>query len=225
MKGARAISVAGEVLITLGVLVLLFVGWELWWTDVTANRAQSSTVSALENDFADHSSTSVRPDDAIPGQAFAILRIPRFGAGYAKPVYLGTDHDTLTKGVGQYLHTAEPGEIGNFAVAGHRTTYGRPFNQVQMLRNGDVIIVETAQAYVVYRVSSHEIVDPSDTAVIAAVPDQVGATASKAYLTMTTCHPEYSARQRYVVHALLLRSYPRDTGLPRALLTVPAKGP
>jgi sortase A len=220
------LSALGELLITLGVFVLLFVGWELWWTDVTANRAQAVTVKHLVRDFTAHSpSTTIHPQDAVPGGgAFAIIRIPRFGASYARPIYEGTDHDTLTKGLGQYVGTALPGQVGNFSVAGHRTTYGRPLNEVQLLRNGDAIIVETAEEFYVYRVSSHEIVAPSDTAVIAPVPDQVGETPRTAYLTLTTCHPEYSARQRFIVHAVLDRGYPRAMGLPRDILTVPTGG-
>lgn len=219
------LSVLGELLVTLGVLLLLFVGWELWWTDVAANRAQAVAVRTLENDFAAHApSTSVHPDaGALRGGAFAILRIPRFGADYARPVYHGTGHDTLTKGVGQYTGTTAPGMVGNFAVAGHRTTYGRPFHDIQQLQVGDLIIVETVDEYVVYRVTWHEIVAPTDVAVIAPVPDEPGMTPDKAYLTLTTCHPEYSAQQRYVVHALLLRSYPRAMGLPRDVLAVPGK--
>ncbi len=226
MRRARALSVVGEVLISLGVFVLLFVAWELWWTDVTADRAQAVTVKRLVNDFTEHRSADVaHPDDAVPGGgAFAIVRIPRFGDDYARPVYQGTDPDTLTKGLGQYTGTAPPGAVGNFSLAGHRTTYGRPLNEVQRLRNGDRIIVETAEEFYVYTVASHEIVAPTDTDVIAPVPDRPGATPSTAYLTLTTCHPEYSARQRYVVHARLGATYSRAAGLPRAVLTIPGEG-
>ncbi len=226
MRGARVLSVLGEVLITLGVLVLLFIAWELWWTDVTANRAQTVTVHRLVQDFTDHPSAgTVHPDDAGPGDgAFAIVRIPRFGSDYARPVYEGTDHDTLAKGLGQYTGTAQPGTIGNFSLAGHRTTYGRPLNEVQRLRDGDRIIVETAADFYVYAVASHEIVAPTDIDVIAPVPDRPGAAPSNAYLTLTTCHPEYSARERYVVHALLEATYSRTAGLPRDVMTIPGEG-
>ena len=92
------------------------------------------------------------------GEAFAIMRIPRFGADFARPVLEGTDHDTLTKGVGHYPGTAMPGLVGNFAVAGHRTTYGRPFHNIDLLQKGDVIVVETKTSYVVYAVDRHVIV-------------------------------------------------------------------
>ncbi len=225
MRTARTVSVVGELLITAGVFILLFVGWELWWTDVTANRAQSATVHRLVNEFAGKGSQgTVDPGDVPVGDAFAIIRIPRFGADYARPVYKGTTHDILTEGFGQYTGTAQPGAVGNFSLAGHRTTYGRPLHDVQTLHNGDKVVVETSTEFVVYTVVSHEIVAPDDIAVIAPVPDQPTATASKAYLTLTTCHPAYSAQQRYIVHALLDKVYPRAGGLPRDVLTVPGKG-
>lgn len=224
MRAARLVSVVGELLITVGVFILVFVGWELWWTDLSANRDQSATVRSLSNDFTRHGSDNLSPGDVPEGGAFAILRIPRFGADYARPVYKGTTRDTLTRGFGQYDGTALPGAVGNFALAGHRTTYGRPLHDVQKLQDGDRIIVETTTQYIVYTVVSDEIVTPTDVAVVAAVPDQPGATPTKAYLTLTTCHPEYSAQQRYIVHALLDTAYPRAGGLPRAVLAVPGEG-
>ncbi len=232
MRAPRVLSAVGELFITAGVLVLLFVGWQLWWTDVTATRAQNATVHRLATEFGSGPGTvepgtarpgTVKPGDAPPGDAFAIIRIPRFGADYARPVYKGTTSQTLTEGFGQYTGTAAPGAVGNFSLAGHRTTYGRPLRDVQRLRNGDTVLVETSTEYVVYTVVSHEIVAPSDIAVIAPVPDEPGATASRAYLTLTTCHPEYSAQQRYIVHAVLAKAYPRAAGLPAGVLAVPGK--
>src|SRR5665647_762408 len=94
------------------------------------------------------------------GEAFAIVRIPRLGADYARPVLEGSDRDTLIKGVGHYVGTAMPGQIGNFAVSGHRTTYGRPLHNIDLLRKGDRIVVETKASYIVYAVDRHVIVTP-----------------------------------------------------------------
>lgn len=219
-----AVGVIGELLLTAGVLVLLFVGWQVWWTDVTAEGAQSRVVTQLERDF---SRASVTPTDearsrngasegagAGDGGAFAILRIPRFGPDYARPVYTGTDPATLKKGVGHYTGAATAGAVGNFALAGHRTTYGRPFSDIDRLATGDRIVVETAQEDYVYSVTSSRIVDPSQTAVIAPVPGQVGEVPTEARLTLTTCHPRYSAQQRYIVHAELVREGPGAAALP-----------
>lgn len=232
----RLVGALGEVLITVGLLLLLFVAWQLWWTDVTANREQAGTIKALERGFgqggaadpdagrsrvADQSSLATLA--SVPfGEAFAIVRIPRFGSDYARPVLQGTDRDTLIKGVGHYAGTAMPGLVGNFAVSGHRTTYGRPFHNTDLLRKGDVIVVETKASYVVYAVARHVIVTPNHVEVIAPVPQRPGVQPTTAWMTLTTCHPKYSASQRYVVFAKLVRVVPRANGLPASLMAVPA---
>src|SRR5674476_354613 len=172
----------GEVFITLGLLLFLFGAWQLWWTDVTANREQAITIHALEKGFGPAGTrerTAVAPLATLTkvpfGEAFAIMRIPRFGADYARPVLQGTDHDTLTQGIGHYPGTAFPGQVGNFAMAGHRTTYGKPFSDIDLLQRGDVIVVETKSSYIVYVVDRHVIVTPDQVQVIAPVPQDPGA--------------------------------------------------
>ncbi|WP_235504396.1 class E sortase [Nostocoides sp. Soil756] len=208
----RLVGGVGELLITAGVLVLLFVAWQLWWTDVVADRRQAQIVQALVDDFGAGRASDVG-GDAFPdlGQekAFAVIRVPRFGADYARPVIEGTGRDVLALGVGHYDGSAAPGAVGNFAVAGHRTTYGRPFHDIDRLRAGDRVIVETAPTVYVYEIRSHEIVRPWQTEVIAPVPDQPGKAPTTAMITMTSCHPTYSARFRYVTHGALVKSIPR----------------
>jgi len=222
----------GEVFITLGLFLLLFVVWQLWWTDVTANREQAATIQTLENEFRPPALLEHRPVNPVAdplatltkvpfGQAFAIIRIPRFGSDYARPVLQGTDHDTLTQGIGHYSGTAFPGQVGNFAVAGHRTTYGKPFSSIDLLQKGDIIVVETKARYLVYAVDRHVIVTPDQVEVIAPVPQQPGARPKQAWLTMTACHPRYSASQRYIVFARLLKAIPRADGLPASFMAVP----
>lgn len=230
------VGTIGEVLITVGLLLLLFVAWQLWWTDVTANREQAGAIQALERGFThdtyqpDPSTTpgpAATPDPLatlknVPfGEAFAIVRIPRFGAGYARPVLQGTDHETLGKGVGHYAGTAMPGLVGNFATAGHRTTYGKPYADVDKLRDGDFIVIETKTNFIVYAVQRHVIVTPDHVEVIAPVPQQPGATPTEAWMTMTACHPKFSAQQRYVVFSKLMRIFTRAGGLPASFMAVP----
>jgi sortase A len=230
MRGLRwGVRALGEVLITLGMLLLLFVAWQLWWTDVTANRAQASTIQALEKGFGPAGRPERRAAGPqatlrkVPlGQAFAIVRIPRFGADYARPVLEGTDRDTLIKGMGHYSGTAFPGQVGNFALAGHRTTYGRPLNNIDLLQKGDVIVVETKASYIVYTVDRHVIVTPDKVEVIAPVPQRPGAKPTQAWLTMTACHPKFSAQYRYIVFAKLVKNIARASGLPSSFMAVPA---
>jgi sortase A len=155
------------------------------------------------------------------GEAFAILRVPRLGADYARPVLEGTTTEVLEGGVGHYRGTAAPGAVGNFAIAGHRTTYGRPFHDIDRLREGDVVAVETKTAYNVYRVKRHAVVAPSAVEVIAPVPGEPGRKPTARWLTMTACHPKYSAAQRYVVFAELEKTYARAEGLPIGTLAIP----
>ena len=224
-----AVRTLGEVFITLALFLFLFIAWQLWWTDVTANRAQAVTIHVLERGFGPAGTPKRVAADPkailtkVPfGQAFAIMRIPRFGADYARPVLQGTDTDTLTKGIAHYPGTAFPGQVGNFAVAGHRTTYGKPFSNIDLLQSGDIIVVETKTNYVVYAVDRHVIVAPDQVEVIAPVPQHPGVRPKQAWLTMTACHPRFSANQRYVVFAKLVRSIPRASGLPASYMAVPA---
>ena len=146
---AALVGWTGELLITLGVLLLLFVAWQLWWTDVAANRAQDpdrADPRATTSPAARRRRCATTASPAAIGKdgAFAVVRIPRFGADYARPVIEGTGRPVLALGVGHYVGTAGPGQVGNFAVAGHRTTYGRPFHDIDQLEDGDPVVVETA---------------------------------------------------------------------------------
>lgn len=244
MRAVRIlVRTAGELMITSGGLVLLFLVWQLVWTDVVADRSQSRTADALVEQWdadlqaapdgdpplggpgdartaasGDETAAAVEPVlSALPSEAFAVLRVPEFGDDYAVPVLEGTTAEVLKEGIGRYTGSADAGEVGNFALAGHRTTYGAPFNPIAELDLGDPIVVETADAYVVYRVVDTLIVDPSEVSVIAPVPGRPGETPTQAYLTMTSCHPMYSARQRYIVHAVLESTSARSDGPPAAL--------
>ncbi len=230
MKALRwVVGVIGELLITVGLLTLLFVAWQLWWTDVTANREQAAEVQNLERLFLHDDAvtpTATPTATATPiavrlGQPFAIVRIPRFGADYARPVIEGTERAILSNGIGHYVGTATPGMVGNFATAGHRTTYGKPYADSDKLQSGDIIVIETEATYIVYAVQRHVIVTPDHVDVIAPVPQQPGVTPTEAWMTMTSCEPKFSARLRYVVFSKLVKIIPRAAGLPASLMVVP----
>jgi sortase A len=212
----QLLGLLGELLITAGAFLLLFVGWQLWWTDVVSDADARTVVTQLQTD----PNAWVQPDQVKLGDAFAIVRIPRFGTDFARPLYEGTTREVLQRGIGHYVGTQLPGEVGNFAMAGHRTTYGKPFNLIATLRTGDVVLVETTDTSFVYRVTGHEIVPPNQTSVLLPVPDQPDARPTVATLTMTSCHPEFSARERYVAFATLEASYPRSQGVPASVLEV-----
>lgn len=218
------VGIIGELMITVGVVLGLFVAWQLVWTDVVGDADQEVAVNQLEETFrtqpasGDDGPTVLEPVEI--GKGFAIVRIPRFGAKYAKPLYEGKDRRTLQKGIGHYPETVMPGEIGNFSMAGHRTTYGKPFNQVAELKVGDLVIVETAESYFVYEVYEDLIVLPTQLEVVAPVPSDPGAEPTEALMTMTSCHPMFSSRQRWVTHGRLIDTIPHADGLPLELLEV-----
>ena len=198
----------GQLLLTAGYVLLLFVVYEFWVTDLLSNARQDELTAELREEWA---APAAVPAELQGGEAFAMLHIPRLGADYARAVVEGTGTEELEQGPGHYRGTAMPGEQGNFAVAGHRVGRGSPFLEIDELREGDPVVVETADSWFVYRVlgpaeqvPGQQVVSPSDVSVIAPTPDgPADGPPTGAYLTLTTCHPEYSARQRLVVHAVL----------------------
>jgi sortase A len=161
------------------------------------------------------------------GTGIAIVRIPRFGLKYNFVIVQGTSTDDLEKGPGHYSDTALPGQVGNFTVAGHRTTYLHPFYNINELQVGDSIVIETRARWLTYTVENipgttaeyQEIVSPDDISVSYPVPDQPNPAAipTQKVLTFTSCNPRYSAAQRIVIHALLTGAQLRSAGLPPAL--------
>jgi sortase A len=220
-----AVHGLGELCITLGVVLLLFVAWQLWWTDIAAGQTQREITHRLEQQWQEpkppHVTGSTSPTEIkeIPmGDAFALIRIPRFGHDYVRPVLQGVGLDVLDRGVGHSPDSARPGEVGNFAVAGHRVTYAKPFNKIAELKKGDAVVVETRDTWYVYRVQSHTIVTPDRVEVVAPVPEHPGEQPTERMMTMTACHPEYSARERYVVFSKLDKVVPKTGGaIPDAL--------
>jgi sortase (surface protein transpeptidase) len=209
----------GEVLVTGGLVVLLFAVYELFVTDVITAQRQDVLSEELREDW--NGSTPVVPvHESKLGDAFAVLHIPRFGLDYERVVLEGTEEKQLSQGPGHYIDTAMPGEQGNVSFAGHRVGKGSPFLDLDLLEPGDPIVVETADSWFVYRVLGdrvtgeftgdpsgilgQQIVAPEDIEVISPTPGgSAGAAPSGAFLTLTTCHPRYSARQRLIIHAAL----------------------
>ena len=189
-----------ELAVTAGAVLLLFVVHEAWVTDLWSDRAQDQVAEELREDW-----TSGTPD-AQPdfGEACAFVHIPRFGADWTRAVVEGTDPAELEEGPGHYVGSAMPGEQGNFALAGHRVGRGSPFLALEVLVPGDPVVVETVDAWHVYRVTTTTVVDPRESSVVAPTPGgAANGEATGAFLTMTTCHPKFSMRERLVVHGEL----------------------
>jgi sortase A len=142
------------------------------------------------------------------GKALAVLDIPKIQLDN-KVIIEGVGRDELRKGPGHVPSTVLPGQPGTFGVSGHRTTYGAPFYRLNQLTKGDTITVVTQQAIYTYTVTRTAIVRPTDTQVLDNVPGPDGK--PKATITLTTCHPRYSARQRFIVFGDL-RNTSTNTG-------------
>jgi sortase A len=245
----RVLTFSGEILITLGVILGLFVVWQLFYTDVQSGRAQDLALEELPwvepvvahgssvDELTDVEVVQLIPPDqmhftpdgapVVPAQAigetFATLHVPRWGAGYVKPISEGVNRrQVLDKlGIGHYPSTVMPGQVGNFAVAGHRTTYGKPFADADTLQVGDSLVVQTADAWFIYEVTASKIVKPTDVYVIGPNPLNPGNAPTAASITLTTCHPKYSAAQRMIIHGELLYWAPLGVGMPPELYEEP----
>jgi sortase A len=233
MRLARFLGAVGRTCITAGVLILLFVAYQLWGTGIRTAQAQNQ----LEKDFeetlagAEESTTTTLGDpstttttvpgepETVPtiapvaeGEATAQIEIPEIGVD--KIVVEGVSLADLKKGPGHYPETPLPGQEGNAAIAGHRTTYGAPFHRLDELEPGDDIVVTTVQGEFTYKVSETLIVSPSQVEVLEDKGDN--------RLTLTACHPKYSARQRIVVVAKLA---PNEVAQPRTTRSEAAPTP
>ncbi|GLF96688.1 class E sortase [Streptomyces yaizuensis] len=153
-----------------------------------------------------------------PGEPFAVMYVPRFGRDWDWPVLAGTGVDTLKRGLGHYSGTAAPGRTGNFAVAGHRRTYGDPFKDVPRLRPGDAVVLTDGTTWYTYRVARGPYrTVPTDIGVIDPVPAKSPFSRPGRYLTLTTCEPEWGSSHRLIVWARLAETRPVTAGEPAAL--------
>ena len=217
----------------IGAIILLFVAWQLWGTAITQHHSQT----ALEHQFAakiHHAPVKPPPGftlipattripDPPQGTVMAHLQIPKISLD--QYVVSGTAEADLAKGPGHYLGTAMPGQAGNVAIAGHRTTHGAPFNRLAELAIGDPVYLTTSSGKTLtYIVSAVPVaVSPSDVTVLNNFGDD--------RITLTTCNPEYSAVQRLIVVAAYLppgATHPvpiaKGTGKPYALSPADASG-
>jgi len=229
---SRILGGLGRVLVTAGALILLFVAYQLWGTNIHTARAQSSLTSEFEDVLATVPSTTApattapattAPSDpgqvaVVPavlapadlplpayGDPIAQIKIPKIGVDAV--VVEGVGLDQLKRGPGHYQETPLPGQRGNAAIAGHRTTYGAPFGDIDKLEPGDEIRVTTVQGEFVYTVAGQQIVQPEQVEVVDDFGDN--------RLTLSACHPKFSAAQRIIVWAELqgepVATVPRPT--------------
>ncbi len=224
----RAVDITGRVLIGAGVLLLLFTAYQIWGTSVQESHTQAGLRTQLQAETASAQIrralaqaaaldrlptgppvTAQRTQDPPEGDPIGDIRIPVIGINQV--VVEGTNTADLRKGPGHYIGTPLPGQGGNASIAGHRTTYGHPFYNLDSVKVGDPIVLTTLQGIFVYDATRSLVVSPTDTDVVKNVFADV--------LTLTTCNPRFSASTRLIVQAKLAHSqlFP-NSGLPAATL-------
>ncbi len=209
----------GQTLITVGVVVLLFCVYELKITNLYTAQEQDRLADSLTREWArpPMPATAAKPAGVDIGDGWAVLRIPALDRDFRQVVVNGVGVEELKRGPGHYPGTAEAGELGNVVLSGHRTTYGAPFERFGELTPGTAVVLETRDTWFTYRVRSSAIVAPTAVEVTYPVPGRPGATPTERLLTMTTCHPKYSARQRLIVTAELEQTLAKADGDPPVL--------
>jgi sortase A len=242
LLGLRGI---GQTLITCGLIILLFVVYEVWVSNIFAAQKQDAVRKTFQQEIVSGDNPLVGATQAalpgstqatIPtGTGIANIYMPRLGDDYHFTIVEGTNDADLEKGPGHYSGTALPGQVGNFSVAGHRVGKGEPFLNLDQLKPGDAIVIETVTNWYVYRVLGdvasgdlstpgiegvvgREIVKPSAVNVVLPVPDHPGVTPTASLITLTTCHPKFTATDRMIIHGSLVRTVPRQgDALPKEL--------
>lgn len=228
----------GELLITAGVVVMLFLGWYIWLDDIVSGSEQQIAAVEVQQQWQSEweraDTVTERPvvdpgepvvaEPAEAGEVFATLIVPRFGDDYVRKIAGGIDLATVLNnrqiGIGHYLDTQMPGEMGNFAIAAHRTTYGAPFADIGELRVGDKLYVETADGWYEYAFRGLEYVWPTYVSVLEPVPREPEMAATDRFLTLTSCNPRFSSAERIIAYAVMENWYPRAGGPPEELSDV-----
>jgi sortase A len=215
----RIVRGFGELLITCGLIVLLFASYEVYGKAFEINAAQNELDSALDHDWGPEPTVPPKPGAAlpalkpIPGKGIARLYIPRLDKHLV--VVEGVKPRDIAHAPGHYPESQLPGQTGNFAVAGHRVP--SVFWDLDKMSNGDAIVVETRSGWYVYRVDKKHIVNPHDVGVVAKNPNKPGAPTTAKYLTLTTCNPKWDNYERLIIRAVFVRQQARAAGRPAEL--------
>lgn len=241
-RRASFLGVLGELLITAGVVALLYVAWQMWIGDLIIGSQKHNEASALSQSWlqqpSDDPTASGSPsatpsasptetgDPVVPvlaqqdyGQQFGVMFIPRFGPNWQFTVAAGTGRrDILDAGeIGHYTDTAMPGEVGNTVYAAHRWTSGAPFDPIDKLVIGDAIVIQTPDGWYTYRFRTLEYVQDTQVEVLLPVPQQVGLAANGRYLTLTSCAPKLNMLERIIAYAVFESFTPTAAGAPASL--------
>ena len=204
-------------LLAAGLVMLGYVGWQLYGTNYVARQQQTEAVEEVQRVWAgpEPARAEPAPDDGGPqGAATALVRIPRFGSDYVMPVFDGTSEEVLARGFGHFDHAVDPGEAGNYALAAHRVTHGEPLRDMPELRPGDLVEVDTRDDVFVYRLDTDPndlVVGFEDTWVVDAKPDNpesggVEPGRHPRLITLTTCAELFHTDERMIAFGHLVQA-------------------
>jgi sortase A len=217
-RGRRVTLWVGVALMLLGAVLIGWVGWQFWGTNWVSHREQAKVTKSLQAQWTTGGSR-LEPAYVPKGKASALIRIPRLGRSYVVPVLEGVSNDVLARGFGHFEKSADPGEVGNYALAAHRVTHGQPLNRMPDLRPGDQVLVETARATYEYRLDTdpRKLVVPfTGVWVLDRVPKnpQPGGTQpaqrkGQRLITLTTCSEIFHTDDRMIAFGHLVRTTPK----------------
>jgi len=233
------VGVFGEILVTAGVLILLFVGWQLYWNDFVIANQQKNDAIALTESWTKQEPPAAAVPPALPGEPtalvappvlavptaeaskFAVLYVPRFGSDYRRTIVQGVDKATVLDvgNVGHYRGTQMPGEVGNFVLAAHRSAYGGGMH-VNQLALGDSIVVQTPDGWYTYRFRNLEYVQPTKVDILKPVPGRTTSQASERLISLTTCNPLHSTAERVVAYGVFDSFQPTSAGPPAEIAKI-----
>jgi sortase A len=212
----QVIRAAGEILLTAGVVGLLFLSYLVWGTGIRAASAQRALSSELNLQWqrqapvrGDAADVSPERFDVATGQPFAFIRIPAFGQQWRFTLIQGTALAQLNVSPGHVPGTQWPGQLGNFAVAGHRVTAGNPFWSLPSMKDGDLVYIQTRLNDYTYRVIGKKMVTPADTAVLDPVPGHPRQRPARRLISLITCDPAWTGTHRVIVTGVLVAAKPR----------------
>lgn len=204
---------------TASLLVFLYLIYNAWFTNVASSVKTESLATQIEQDFEAQAkspltiSEPIRTTqvDAVAVDAIGLVYIPRLQSQvWGLPLVQGIDHRSLALGLGHYPSTNLPGEAGNFAIAGHRATNGEPFAYFEKLQEGDSVFVRTASNWFEYQLFEDQIVQETETWVLADSPRGLNLEAGTSLITLTTCDPRWNSYQRWAWWGVLVNTYPAD---------------
>jgi LPXTG-site transpeptidase (sortase) family protein len=217
---AATISAIGEILITIGLLLALFVVYSLWWTNVVADRHEKQAGDRIRQQWAQSSGGGHGADSPARGldtkDGIGFLHVPAMGKGYEVLVKKGTSTKVLNEGVAGFYTDPTPAAMpwdstGNFTLAAHRDGHGAKFHSIDKIKNGDPVVFESKDTWYVYKV--YKILDQTskyNVAVTDQIPKESGKARPGRYITLTTCTPVYTSLYRYVVWGQLVRTQKVD---------------